>query len=277
MNPPGLSWRAKEMEHLSEEQLILYRYGEAEDRKKIERHLDTCERCRAEREALELVLRAADSMALPERAESYGAEVWQRLKPGLGPAAEPARREGNAPGKGWAAILSHRRWIPVAAVAALMLAAFIAGRYWPRHEPPAVREAASAQTRDRILLVAVDDHLDRSQMVLVELMNAPEPRKGEVDISFERERAQQLVTANRLYRQTAERRGEAGVASILDDLERVLLEVAHGPDKVSSVELRDLRRRIEAKEIIFKVRVIDGQVRARERSEALRPRSSSAM
>ena len=80
-----------------------------------------------------------------------------------------------------------------------------------------------------------------------------------------RERAEDLVAANRLYRLTAERSGEAGVASVLDELERTLIEIAHSPSKLSSPQFEDLRRRIESQGILFKVRVIDSQVRQREK------------
>ena len=52
-----------------------------------------------------------------------------------------------------------------------MLAAFVAGRFSGRPGPVTPSEL-QADVSDRVLLVAVVDHLDRSQMVLVELLNA---------------------------------------------------------------------------------------------------------
>ncbi len=43
--------------------------------------------------------------------------------------------------------------------------------------------------------------------------------------------------ANRLYRQTAASSGDDRVVSLLDDLERVLLEVAHSPEELHGVEI----------------------------------------
>ena len=114
-----------------------------------------------------------------------------------------------------------------------------------------------------ILLVAVGDHLERSQMVLVELVNAK--GNGSVDITNEQHRAEDLLDENRLYRQTAAGIGETGLASVLDDLERVLLEVAHSPSRLSSQELGEIRRRIESEGILFKIRVIGSKVQAEER------------
>jgi sensor domain CHASE-containing protein len=89
-----------------------------------------------------------------------------------------------------------------------------------------------------------------------------------LDVSAEREIAQNLVANSRLYRQTAASTGEAGVASVLDDLERVLVEVANGPATLSSKEVGELRQRIESKGILFKVRVLGSQVREREKGPA---------
>jgi hypothetical protein len=144
--------------------------------------------------------------------------------------------------------------------------AFLAGHFWPGRSQPqreARVQAVSTQSRERILLVAVGDHLERSQMVLVELANTKPERT--VDISAERQRAEDLVPANRLYRLTAERSGETGVANVLDELERTLIEIAHSPSRLSSLEFEDLRRRVEAQGILFKVRVVDSQVHAREK------------
>ncbi len=98
--------------------------------------------------------------------------------------------------------------------------------------------------RERVLLVAVGDHLERSQMVLVELVNANPDRK--MDISDEQKWAEDLLVANRLYRQTAARTGDENVAVVLEDLERVLVEIAHSPSTLSREELAEIRKRIES-------------------------------
>src|SRR5256885_1524471 len=124
---------------------------------------------------------------------------------------------------------------------------------------------AAADLRERVLLVDLGDHLDRSQMVLVELVSAG-GSTGDVDISTERARAEQLVAVNRLYRQTALSTGDANMASVLDDLERVLVDIAASPSTVSQEDLDLVRRRIDSKELLFKVRVVSSQVRERQRA-----------
>jgi hypothetical protein len=115
-------------------------------------------------------------------------------------------------------------------------------------------------------MVAVGDYLERSQMVLVELANANP--KGTLDISSERERAADLVSESRLYRQTADHTGDTAVASVLDDLDRVLMEISHAPSQISPEELETLRQRFEAEGILFKIRVLGSNVRNREEPAA---------
>jgi hypothetical protein len=121
--------------------------------------------------------------------------------------------------------------------------------------------------RERILLVAVGDHLERSQVALIELVNTPSGTT--VDISGEQQRARDLVAENRLYRQTALTTGDPAVASVLDELERVLMEIANSPSTMTAAEFSKVRSRIEQQGIIFKVNVFGQRVRERETSSAV--------
>jgi hypothetical protein len=244
------------MNHLTEEQLILFHYDEAEDHRALKEHFASCDLCRSRYQDLDRALSLLGGAPVPERPEDYGREVWTRLRP----------RRPERPGETWAWIFAPRRWALGGAMAAVIVAAFFAGRFWPRHAAPPAEAAIPAQARERILLVAVGDHLEKSQMVLVELENAD--GNGPVDISPERHLARDLVDSNRLYREAALRDGDVGVASVLDDLERVLIEIANSPSKISSAQLQEIQRRIEAKGILFKIRVVGSQVEERGKSAA---------
>ena len=235
------------MNHLTEEQFVLYYYGEGDGSPAVRAHLDACEVCRAEYASLQRVLNVVDSAPVPERDANYGAQVWSRLQPSLG-----GKRRWKLP-----ILWPARHWAAAAIVATLLVAAFLAGRYYSK-----APQQTAGQVRERILLVAVGDHLERSQMILVELVNA---RPGQpLDVTSERERAEDLVAENRLYRQTAVHSGDTRVASVLDELEPVLLDIAHGPDRLTPEELEKLRQRIEGDGILFKVRVAGSTVRRRE-------------
>jgi polyhydroxyalkanoate synthesis regulator phasin len=235
------------MNHISEEQLVLLYYGESTEAAAIDQHLVECETCRKEFRALQLVLNTVDSAPVPERGADYGKAVWQRIEKRIG--GRKQRRFAQ-----W--------WIWAPAMAALLVSAFLAGRL--THKPVGPEVAKNQQQiRERILMVAVGDHLERSQMVLAELSNAPD-HKGKLDITDERQMASELLDDNRLYRQTARSTGDTAVANVLDDLERVLLEIAHSPTEVSSSQLDDLRQQIESRGLLFKVRVMGSQAREQE-------------
>jgi hypothetical protein len=235
--------------HIPEEQLVLFYYGEAADAAPIESHLSQCEHCRAEYRAVQTVLNTVNAAPVPERGPDYGSAVWKRIE----------RRVGGRRKLQW---FSWWVWAPLAT--ALLVLAFFAGRISRRPEMPTM---AAGQVRERILLVAVGDHLERSQMVLAEISNAPDGN-GKFDISNEQRMAEDLLDSNRLYRQTANSTGDTAVANVLDDLERMLLEIANGPSQLDPAQLDELRQEIKDRGLLFKIRVIGSNVQHQETTPA---------
>src|SRR5450432_2899077 len=249
------------MNHLNEEQLILLYYGEEGDTLTAEQHLEGCGECRELYSSLQRVLNVVDSLPVPERGAEYGRQVWQRIQRQI-PAGRGHRWTGWLRPSPW-------RWAAAgAAFAGLMVAAFVAGRFFPQGHQSALQLAVLGKANtdlrpnERVLMVAVGDYLERSQMVLIELADASP--KGDLDISAEQERAGDLVSENRMYRQTAAHTGDAAMAGVLDELERVLLDITHSPSELSPEELGKLRSRLEAEGILFKIRVLGSNVRNQE-------------
>ena len=112
-----------------------------------------------------------------------------------------------------------------------------------------------------MLQTAVGDHLDRTQMMLVELANAESD--GADVLAGEQARAGDLVAANRLIRQSALQSGDGQIVDILEDLERVLLEIANAPANATSNDLTDLQSRITREDLLFRLRVIASEMRQR--------------
>ena len=228
------------MTHLTEEELVLHYYEEAENPATVEKHLSACAECRAAYGALERVLNVMDSLPVAERGADYEPAVWQRLR-----AAGLRSVWWRRPMLRWPAV-------------GFALAAVIAGLVFVTR--PAPRRFAVADEWDRqILLVAVSDYLDRSAIVLTELANAS--AAGELDITAEQERAADLVAECRLYRQTAIRAKDATVAGVLDQVQRVLLEIAHAPSRLDPAQVDELRARLRSEGVLIRIRGLSSTVR----------------
>jgi hypothetical protein len=240
------------MNHISDEELTLLYYGEETPGTHIDAHVGECAECRERYESLRRVLGAVE-MAVPERGPEYWSEVWSRIELDVDVRRLRPRK--------------LRRWaVSIAAALVLLLGgSFQAGRFYQAgqlHQASQQTAADSAGLREataaRVLRAAVGDYLERSQIVLIGLANA-DPN-APLDISLDQERARDLVSENRLYRQTAERTGQAGIASLLEDLERVLLEIEHAPPKLPPEDLKQLRHRLKDDGILFKMRVMGANV-----------------
>lgn len=258
------------MTHLNQDELILSYYREPDSGSHTE-HLEACAECRAELDRLSRILDRLEPAPVPEPSDDYEARVWDRLQWRLRGERSRARRSG---------------WMKYAAAAAIIAVAFIAGLLVSRRDagvtttatvaanttqPPTLpaSNGEAQQGRDRILLVVIGDHFDQSERILVELTNLT--TADGADISAEQERAEELLASNRLYRRTALDRGEEKVATLLDELEPVLLQIARAPSQVSSGELEALQQRVETKELVFKLRILRAGVRATASPNAHRP------
>jgi hypothetical protein len=244
------------MKRLSDEELVLYYYGEAPDPEEIERFLESSKEEQRRYAELSRVLDTVEEPPIPEKSAAYGASVWQQLEPQL-------EKKSWLGGWSWEALRPRREWALAGAMAMLLVVAFLTGRFWPRQETVAVIAEQPAPSPERILLVTVAGHLERSEMLLLELVNTQE--NGSFDLSLERELAGVLSGESRLYRQAALNAGQADVALVLEQLERVLVELAHGPAETPSSELGALRLRLDEGGLLFKVRVVGSRLRQETR------------
>jgi len=243
-------------QHLTEDELILHYYGETDaDTARVESHLGSCAECQSAKEKLHNVMALVDSAAPVEAPIGFERIAWARLEPAL---------DRNAR-SGWRTFFWFPQWALAGGVAALVLAAFVAGRFSGGGAvvtTPNATVVASVEPQ-RVLQTAVDDHLDRTQMMLVELANADVD--GADVLAGEQARAGDLVAANRVILQSAMQSGDAQVIDILEDLERVLLEVANAPANATSNDLTDLQSRITREDLLFRLRVIASEMRQRNR------------
>jgi hypothetical protein len=239
------------MKHLSEEEIVLHYYGDADDEMKVRQHLAECSACRAEFDRLHSLLGSVAPVEVPEPGSFFEEKMWLNIRDRLPEKAVPAKPF-------WAA----GKWALAGVMAMLLVGAFLAGRFWPGRSPQVVQVNTPAADPQRVVLVAVGDHLERSQMLLVEIMNASD--KSVLDEGTQLQ-ARDLLNTNRLYRVSAQQAGDPRIAHLLDQLGRVLAEVANAPSQVSDNDLRDIRARIQSDGLLFKVRVVGSEVNSRVR------------
>jgi polyhydroxyalkanoate synthesis regulator phasin len=239
------------MTHLTEDELVDAYYDDLPAARRD--HLGECTECRTSLVRLTELLDEIRTAPAPARGPGYGREVWARLEPRL-----------NARKPHWWA----RRWVLGPAGVALLAASFVGGMLTMRTHPaaviqqPALPKQAGVSDKDsqRVFLAAMSDHLDRSEILLAQLLHAA---PGELDTNDERARARDLVEENRLLRETAWRSGDRAHAALLDDLGRVFLDLANSPRQLSTEDVDELRRRVEDQGLLFKVRVTSTDARSK--------------
>ena len=262
------------MTHVTEEQLVAYALDDADPaaRSEVDGHVAACHDCRQALAELRRVLEAASELEVPERSAEYGAEVWARVAPHLpdeaGLKLRPAGRKPrlHIP----VGMAAWRPWLAAAAVLLLTAGAFLIGR-WSRSPQLPAQVATTATTsspastiRERVVLAALSDHLDRTERGLVEIVNADD--SGTIDISAEQAWARDLLDANRLYRQSARGTASPALVSLLGELEPILLDIVHSPSQLTAAEFDALRSRIDDRSLVFKVRVTGADLRARQQA-----------
>ena len=262
--------------HITDDELTAHYYGELSEaaETRAAAHLEECELCHANLARLKRVMAAVDMVTMPEPPAEFAAKAWGRLQPALTSESVKATRRVFALDSPW----KLGAWGSMAA--GILIAAFLAGRMWDQGANSARSanaatganaagsanpngagagstdaggvEAGDEPLRERVLRVDLNDHLDRTEQTLVEFVN----RTDVASDGDAQTRTEDLVSANRLYRGTAEATGDMAVTDVLDDLERTLIEIAGVTANAPASELEAIRRRIDARDLLFKLRVM---------------------
>ena len=244
------------MKHLTEEQLIEYGYGEG-DKVLIEEHFAVCNECNKSYAALQADLNEIGLPTPPQRDQSYGQNIWERLQHQLPIYEKPHR---NWLGRGLWRCLSY-----AAAAALLLTSAFVGGRLWERNQAhtAATNQAAPApppvpHSPQRVVVVVLSDHLDRSERLLVELKHVDADSTEMV--SPLRDEARSLLDANRICRQKAKQDEDPALTGALDHLDRLLTELANQPGGLNKATITRLQDEINKDGLLFEVRVLRSRI-----------------
>jgi hypothetical protein len=253
--------------HPTDDDLTLHAYRDntPDERAAIDRHVLECATCAAILREIDTLQHLASELDVPEPDPGFEEAVWSRLAPAL-PAARAA---WPPPRRQWAV----RHMVAVGAWAAAIGGIVVAGyRVTSLNVPiapvaqPTTIATGPSQAQERVLLAALDAHFSQTEMLFVELMNAPDDATG--SLAFEQATADDLVQSGRLYRATAAEAGHRRLTDVLDDVQTVLTEVARGPEKPGKQDLAAIRSRIEDDDLLFKVRAVTNDIRGRQAKPA---------
>jgi hypothetical protein len=149
------------MSHLTEEQLVEHYFAEGANRVVAETHLRICSRCEQVYEEISnaLAVRAPEP---PAREPGYGNNSGSPLRRRCG----PTRQVSQAPLL-FMASPGVRRRLPARTCRGIPW-----GSLWQRAHTHPSQAANPAQAKERVVLFILDDHLDRSERLLVELNHA---------------------------------------------------------------------------------------------------------
>jgi anti-sigma factor RsiW len=99
-------------------------------------------------------------------------------------------------------------------------------------------------------------HVEQAQVLLRSFRNAR--AGGEVsasDVAYQKRRASELLFRNIVLRREAESKGNIAVASLLDNLEPILIDIAHLPDRPAQDDMRSINERMKRKNIVAMLQV----------------------
>jgi hypothetical protein len=126
-------------------------------------------------------------------------------------------------------------------------------------EPPedniaAVVPETRVRAADTETMTAI--HFQKSELLLRSFRNVRTSSPGvSAEIGYEKRLAQQLVYQNMMLRREADAAGDAQVASLLESLEPILLDIANLPAKPAHNEVKVIKDRVERKNIVALLQV----------------------
>ncbi len=239
------------MKHLSDQELYALSQSPGGT---LPNHLRECQECSTcFQEFVALLESAAGAAGTPRPAPDLTDRVWAAIRPSL-PVYHP-QTQGRSSGVFTAWWPRRLTWAGVLASLVLIGTSFWAGRLFEgRHRETNLALQAPPSQPGRVVLLVVRDHLDRSERLLVELDHVG--HFARVDGGPLAREAMDLLEDNRLYRQTSTTSRDPALAELLDQLDRVLVEVAHEPASLHGGDLARMREQMNLDGLLFELRIV---------------------
>ena len=252
---------------------LAYLLGELDSnrQKMMAEHLTRCQRCQKELNEIK------DAIG---RTEEWKSEVgktmadidWDRLQVAI--ADNVFRQKESQSAAGRAAALKHRRWQPALAglVAGLLLGMFFSYLFlrpekWPESSSSGnskVNLPAGFVQRVDLALAQREtlDYLERSQYLLLELLQAKSPDQASALLT--KDRKQKLLTEKKYLNNQLEEVKLAKAKMLCDQIEMLFLELIQLSPEMSEAELQSLREIIEGHQLLLKINLVKKELQTSE-------------
>ncbi len=120
--------------------------------------------------------------------------------------------------------------------------------------PQSTNDTTHVRSADAETMTAI--HFQKSELLLRSFRNVRMSASGSsTELAYEKKRAQQLVYQNMILRREADASGDVQIASLLESLEPILIDIANLPDKPRQNDVRVIKDRVERKNIVALLQV----------------------
>lgn len=246
-------------------QIHLYDYLQgglsARERDEVALHLRSCAACAAEAEELQAFIGSQERIA-SDPAAALPTAFWNTLLHDVDMqiAAETRTRPWYRRLAVWLTPGPTPQYRIAVTFAALLIVAGSALITWTvmRHDPvpaaPAVADAVTPDSSAVVRTTRLQKYLHRSRTLLVGVANMKIPEDQPADIQAERQASRELVMEARALR---EEPLDVNSERLINDLEKIQIELANMTPDDASPGVAMIRQGIESKNLLFKVRIAE--------------------
>jgi len=224
-----------------EEKIILYLYGELNDREKVEveNHVKECPACLEDFEYTKKVFKLVDDNK-EKVPDANWEKCWREI--GAGVQVEPQKQKK---------FLFAPRWVFAAAALFLVfvLGALI-GRYWFFPSQESTLEPGISQGS---INLALNEYIESIKPILIEYANYTTPEE-EATIIIDKEAVRSLLIQNLLLKDLIAK-SDPSLIPFLEDLDIILKELSNmrSGDELTPSMIKEL---IHEREILFKIEIL---------------------
>lgn len=260
------------MKHWTEQDLILFYYQELEAPLESELKLALTQSAELQQRYAQLchLLDEQLELVVPEPSADLNQRIMAGIKRSQALRSDTTSAQHSTAQPWWRGLME---WLGAGPNSGFALASFVAlcvvastfylGRLTAPVESPTLAQQEQAyyldqQASRRILLSQVSTHMQTGQRLLTRVSN------GEPGLADEFEARQQmvddLVAFNRMYRRVAEQSNDAMLASVLTQMESLLIELRHTGGQTGEEPFKQIQQRLIETDLLFKLRVTDAKI-----------------